>query len=140
MWLLIEVELRSHLWFCYQSHGKKYHFGGKRGTIQRCPTILPHLIINIVNKLRTISRNLEVFLDEENMLRYRLKGESIRHGKKLPPPPPPPPPQITSSHDDAQLSAHAVIVLGAFVVSSLFFDIFCFLCNPFFLCCFVVVL
>ena len=76
-----------------------------------------------------------MFLDEENMLRYyRLKGESI-HGKELPPPK-----KITSSHDDAQLSDHAVIVLGAFVVSSLFFVFFCFLCNPFFLCCFVVVL
>ena len=52
--------------------------------------------IKIVNKLRTISRKLEVFLGEENMLevgvRYRLKGESIRHRKKLPPPP-----QITPS-------------------------------------------
>ena len=40
--------------------------------------------INIVNKLRTISRNLEVFLDEENMLRYRLMGEPSRE-KTSPP-------------------------------------------------------
>ena len=34
-----------------------------------------------------------------------------------------------------------VFVLGAFVISSsLFFDLFCYLCDPFFLCCFVVVL
>ena len=45
-------------------------------------------------------------MDEENMLRYRLRGESISimgTQEKLPPP------QITSSHDDAQLSDHAVI-------------------------------
>ena len=44
-------------------------------------------------------------MGEENMLllRYRLKGESISvTGKNLPPP------KITSSHDDAQLSDHAV--------------------------------
>ena len=42
--------------------------------------------IKIVNKLRTIPRKLGVFLGEENMLRYRLKGESISvTGKNLPP-------------------------------------------------------
>ena len=69
-----------------------------------------------------------MFLDEENMLRYRLKGDVT--GKNFPPPPKLP--QV-SSHDDAQLSDHAVIVLGAFVVSSLFFDLFVF-CATLFSC------
>ena len=43
------------------------------------------LKLTLVNKLQTISRKLGVFLDEENMLRYRLRGESISvTGKNFP--------------------------------------------------------
>ena len=51
--------------------------------------------IKIVNKLPAISRKPGVFLDEENMPRYRLRGESISIMGKNSPPPPPKLPQVT---------------------------------------------
>ena len=60
--------------------------------------------IKIVNKLRTIPRKLEVFLGEENMLRYiDLRVSLYPSWEKTYPK------KITSSHDDAHLSDHAVI-------------------------------